>query len=137
MTGAWRTEVTRGALKPSVSTNDEPAMLSAAASHGARKYIVCNMNNHTTDDCRKLAKAIQSEALGKHDHKTSSRKTTKKEKKSGSSGRSLQIGWLSQVSYNHQWYDCSYCIQYTSSSNNDRNSLGGNCQSEQIICCNI
>jgi hypothetical protein len=31
MTGAWRTEVTRGALKTSVSTNDEPAMLSAAA----------------------------------------------------------------------------------------------------------
>jgi hypothetical protein len=103
MTGAWRTEVTRGALKPSVSTNDEPAMLSAAASHGVRKCIVCNMNNQTTDDCRKLAKAIQSGALGKQDHKTSSRKTTKKEKKSGSSGRSQNT-----------------------TSNNDRNSPGGN-----------
>ena len=80
--------MTRGALKPSVSTNDEPAMLSAAASHGVRKCIVCNRTIIPLMIVGNLPKPSSQGHWGSKIHKTSSRKTTKKEKKSGSSGRS-------------------------------------------------
>jgi hypothetical protein len=65
MTGVWRTELTRNSLQRSQQHTSEPMMVAASASGRDRKCVVCKKNNHCTEDCRILLKALDSGVIGK------------------------------------------------------------------------